>query len=1285
MNNNIKTRIGDALTALPNAEFTGAAKHLLGVLGYESERTLDISGSANDFLYQFPAPNENTQTEQAFRNNVQSVRILFQVTDTEIAAARSTDGFDAGNARSFLFVALELDGEIYTRGQYAQFTREINKRINAPTVALFKTVTDHLTLSFVHRREHKRDPHRDVLGHVSLIREIDPKNPHRAHLDILSDLSLPQRLQWMNTHDKPHNFDGLLAAWLNALDTEALNRRFYRDLFGWFERAVGEATFPADQAKALPLEEHIIRLITRLMFVWFIKEKNLIAENLFIENRIAKLLKNYDRDTGDSYYRAVLQNLFFATLNTEINRRGFSKGSNVTHRDFSRYRYENEIADPNQLLALFAQTPFINGGLFDCLDSEEAIRDGGYRIDCFTDNPAQRRGYAIPNRLFFDDDGLIPLFNRYKFTVEENTPVEQEVALDPELLGKVFENLLAAYNPETRDTARKQTGSYYTPRPVVDYMVDEALVAALAQACVPSDGDTGLWQDRLRYLLDYEAAFDDANELFEAEETEGIVRAISEIRVLDPAVGSGAFPMGMLHKMTMALRRLDPDNHRWATLQKKRARAKADAAFDTKDPRERDAELLAISDTFERYSGDFGRKLYLIQNSIFGVDIQTIATQIAKLRFFISLAIEQEPDATASNYGIKPLPNLETRFVAANTLIALKAANQLDLFRQQIEGLKTQLTENRERHFHATTRPKKLACRDEDTKLRRALAEELNAAGLPEDDANKITHWDPYDQNAKASWFDPEYMFGVADGFDVVIGNPPYIQLQKNRGELRRRYQNAGFTTFASTGDIYQLFYEKGCQLLTPQRGLIAYITSNSWLKAQYGRSTRRYFAEQHTPLQLLEMGKDVFENAIVDTNILIARSGKSDAICKAVDMDRLPDKAFPPEENLWGQLRPREERPWSALSAIEQSIMDKMEAIGTPLKEWNVSINYGIKTGYNDAFIIDNETKEALVAADPNSADIIKPVLRGRDIQRYQAQWAGLWLVYARKGVEIDRYPAVYSHLRQHQNALSKKAGANEWYELQASPSDRLDSLFKEEKLFWMDMSSKGRFAYSDSEMYCNDKGFVMAGKSLKYLCAVLNSTLITWLIKNTALTTGMGLTQWKKFAVERIPIPKISADRDDLIATIVDYIIYLKKQSSTDSLMVKYFEQIIDGLVYEIYLTDELHRADKYFFKPLRDEQLPSIEEITGDKMSALRAIFERLFDRKHPVRNPLFFFDSLEIIRTIEGKEELKVQHRPERDPLLALAGTLTCDVTDIGERHDEYIGQALLKEMRGVDNE
>ena len=270
--------------------------------------------------------------------------------------------------------------------------------------------------------------------------------------------------------------------------------------------------------------------------------------------------------------------------------------------------------------------------------------------------------------------GLITLFERYKFTVEENTPAEREVALDPELLGKVFENLLAAFNPETRENARKQSGSYYTPRTVVDYMVDEALVATLAQKAMPSDSDANSWNDRLRDLLDYDVA--DAETTFEDAEREAIVRAIADTKVLDPAVGSGAFPMGVLHKLTLALRRLDPENELWAELQREQARERAASAFDTDDQAARDAELEEISDTFQRYrESDFGRKLYLIQNGIYGVDIQPIATQIAKLRFFISLAIDQEPtDVADDNYGIKPLPNLETRFVAADSLLGIASA-----------------------------------------------------------------------------------------------------------------------------------------------------------------------------------------------------------------------------------------------------------------------------------------------------------------------------------------------------------------------------------------------------------------------------------------------------------------------------------------------------------------------------------------------------------------------------------------------------------------------------------
>ncbi len=849
-------------TGLPDDDFLRAAQRLLATLGYRSQRRLaGQSGAVDDFIAAFPAPNPGTDPEQTFRRNVQSVRLLFQLTDAEIAtAARNAlfgaDAFDRGNAGSFLFVAVELNGKSYPRGQYATFTREINKRFQSPTVVLFTGATGLLTLSFVHRRQHKRDENRDVLGSVSLIREIDPARPHRAHIDILDELSLPNRLQWMDAHGKPGNFDGLLAAWLDALDTEALNRRFYQDLFAWFNRAVSEAAFPTNQARTLSPEEHVIRLITRLLFVWFIKEKGLVVKDLFIEARIRPLLRDYDHAAGDSYYRAVLQNLFFATLNTEIGRRGFSKASHATHRDFSRYRYQGEMSDPEKLLALFRQTPFINGGLFDCLDSEAATRGGGYRIDCFTDNLNQRRGYSIPNRLFFDDGGLIPLFNRYKFTVEENTPIEQEVALDPELLGKVFENLLAAYNPETRETARKQTGSYYTPRAVVDYMVDEALVAALARTCQPTDGDGDFWQARLRYLLDYDDAFNDAEELFTTTERKAIVRAIAEIKVLDPAVGSGAFPMGILHKLTLALRRIDPDNTHWETLQKERATKKAGAAFDTQDQQEREAELKEISQTFEHYrDSDFGRKLYLIQNSIFGVDIQPVACQIAKLRFFISLAIEQEPTAAADNFGIKPLPNLETRFIAANTLLGLDKPKQMGLVEgnADIQQLEQQLNANREHHFHATTRPTKRRCREKDKELRDDLAAALQKANFPADAANKIARWNPYDQNAKANWFNAEYMYGVIDGFDVVIGNPPYVRADSGSQhlELRQRIEDSNqYETLWEKWDLYIPFIECSYKLLKPC-GFTTLIVSDAYCHAKYARKSQNWFLQNSRILRL--------------------------------------------------------------------------------------------------------------------------------------------------------------------------------------------------------------------------------------------------------------------------------------------------------------------------------------------------------------------------------------------------------------------------------------------------
>ena len=875
-----KSAIQSALSAIsPTCDFLEQSKALLATIGYRSERTLELSGTVDEFFGEFPPINPNTKTEQEFRNNAESAHIVFQYTKDEIEedpeqmTLLESQSFDKGNIKSFLFCAVELKDNTYSRTHYAEFTREINKRLFAPTVILFRA-GNRLTVAFADRRPDKTDADRDVLGQVTLIKDIRLHNPHRAHLDILSELSLAACVQWIEEKQKPKNFDGLLAAWLAKLDTEELNKQFYRRLFAWYEWAVKTAAFPTDENRVLKPEEHVIRLITRLLFIWFIKEKGLIVDALFNKAHIQDLLVEDDFDNGDSYYRAVLQNLFFATLNTEIDKRKFSKGNNSDHRNPSVYRYKDQMHDPDKLLEMFGKTPFINGGLFDCLDSFKAEKAGGYRIDCFSDK--QYHKLSIPNRLFFDaQHGLIPLLEHYKFTVEENTPIDQEVALDPELLGRVFENLLAAYNPETGATVRKQTGSYYTPRAIVDYMVEEALVATLSQKCNPTDGDAKLWGERLRYLLDYAQAFDDANEWFDDAEKDAVVRAISELKILDPAVGSGAFPMGMLHKLTLALRRLDPDNTRWEQLQKERAIQRAEIAFDTQDDPTRREELIDIDETFKRYrDSDFGRKLYLIQNSIFGVDIQPVACQIAKLRFFISLAIEQQPMQHAENFGIKPLPNLETRFLAANTLIGLTAQRMLTS--NTAQTLERELGNNRERHFHATTRQRKRECQREDKRLRAELASELESMGTPADDAEKIAQWDPYDQNATADWFDPEWMFGITEGFDVMIGNPPYVE---SRNSLLSDEQKVAYgkqvvsdwkDALPRGSDLLIYFYARSAKFLN-ETGNGCFITQNAWLNTDYGFKFQQFSINKFSFLKIIDSSSKFFaDSASQNINTII-------------------------------------------------------------------------------------------------------------------------------------------------------------------------------------------------------------------------------------------------------------------------------------------------------------------------------------------------------------------------------------------------------------------------------
>ncbi len=492
-----------------------------------------------------------------------------------------------------------------------------------------------------------------------------------------------------------------------GFSVEKVTKEFYADISNWFDWALQTVKYP-DGARVTEkgYEMSVIRLITRMIFIWFMRVKGFISKDLFDQDTIRFMIAEFDQPNSSSYYQAILQNLFFATLSTEVSKRELRSdpGFKNMQRDYGKagvFRFKSLFFDQATINRLFKDIPFLNGGLFTCLDvrkdPEKGINEEIF-IDGFSDNPKHQA--HVPNRLFFGDDtkidlnddygtkdktytvrGLIKTFERFNFTIDENTPDDQDVALDPELLGQVFENLLARINPETSVAARKETGSFYTPREIVDFMVDESLLAFFQSYLLRIMPETQQLEPRLRALLSYHSD----PPIFTEEETECLIEAIDQIRVLDPACGSGAFPMGMLNKLVYLLSQLDPSNERWKKIQFDKAIAAIENVSTKNNEQAKKERIKEIENAFDwRVDSDYGRKLYLIRNSIFGVDIQPMAVHIAKLRFFISLIVEQKKDGAkaADNFGILPLPNLETKFVSANSSCTFITSHPI-LFRSQ--------------------------------------------------------------------------------------------------------------------------------------------------------------------------------------------------------------------------------------------------------------------------------------------------------------------------------------------------------------------------------------------------------------------------------------------------------------------------------------------------------------------------------------------------------------------------------------------------------------------------
>lgn len=1323
-----KPEIAQSLGGFGAGNLADNAQNLFQTLGYQTDRAIRLASPTPDsFLSQF-ALEKPFNSKIARLSDWQFVDLLFQLTEDEIRGqTKNLSSFDTNQVddtqiESYLFFAIALSNNSYSRTQLAGITREINKLFPMPVMLVFQHGQT-LSISAVNRRLHKRDEFKDVLEKVTLIKDIDCNNPHRAHLERLFDLSLSQ----LYKNHKFKNFVELHRAWQKTLDSSELNKQFFQEISDWYFWARERVRFPDDA----PKDEggldsaSLIRLITRLIFVWFLKEKratdgqipnavSLVPEEFFQESALKELIP-FDDSGASTYYKAILQNLFFATLNQEMNAAEKPDSRKFGDEAIANvYRYKNLFKQPQQALELFDRVPFLNGGLFECLDRPDSNNPKKkiLLIDGFSDR--EDNALSVPNYLFFSEErtvdlsevygtkkkkrckvrGLISIFNRYKFTIAENTPLEEEIALDPELLGKVFENLLAVYNPETKVAARKQTGSFYTPRVVVDYMVDESLLAYFQEKVKPTVPPKGARGDRegedfegkLRLLLDYqepENPFAD-----DAIATELLIEAIDKLKVLDPAVGSGAFPMGMLQKLVFVLGKLDPNNERWKQQQKEReilpVLQDKQRAQNISYQQAREAAVAQLEERLAEIEADFAdnemdypRKLFLIENCIYGVDIQPIAVQIAKLRFFISLIVEQRVDDASPNRGILPLPNLETKFVAANTLVGVET--QFSLRSPEVIAREDELQEVRRKHVTVRTPKTKKKYRLRDAELRLEISQLLKATGLESATADTLARWDPYDQNAAASFFDPEWMFGVRDGFDICIGNPPYIKeyTQKSAFDCIR-----GGKYYQGKMDLWYAFASVGIDRLR-QNGLLCFIATNNWVTNAGASILREKIVEDTKIEQMLDFGSYmIFESADIQTAIVLAKKGnfnnyvidcrtikKSKAqledvidLLSKIDRDGNEIIKFDFQKKSWKgkTFNFNSNEVESILRVIKSKgnfYLDRQHEITTGIdvhqdflskkNQKKLGSSYGLGEGI---FNLSEPEKEKLNLSS-QELNLIKPFYTTNELGRYYGNPSNnLWIIYTtsefKNASSMNQYPNLKKHLDRFKSVITSD---NKPYGLHRA---RKEHFFLGEKIISLRKCKLPTFTYTDFDCYVSQTFFVIKTNRInqKYLTAIFNSSIIAFWLRHKGKMQG-DLFQIDKAPILEIPIPTATEAKQQAIATLVNYILYLSAEFkdipssgenlmavADDKLMLNYFEQIVDALVLELYLPEKLHQHDKHFIDHLSQEDLPDIDSIKGNKLEALRGIFQKLFNKKHPIRENLFFLDSVPVVRTIRGLKSI-----------------------------------------------
>lgn len=942
------------------------------------------------------------------------------------------------------------------------------------------------------------------------------------------------------------------------------------------------------------------KLLGQIVFLYFLQKKGWLGvpENgrwgkgsrRFLRQRFEQMAAK-----GGRYYGDFLQYLFYEALACE----------------------RKEQADPGYYPRFACRVPFLNGGLFE------------------PDYDWQKVAIDLPNRLFHDEEknkagdvgtGILDVFDRYNFTIKEDEPLDKEVAVDPEMLGKVFENMLEI-------TERKGKGAYYTPREIVHYMCQESLIHYLDHSL---NGYATAYRDfdstqtsflgnttrkgQLKLSEEYKgirvpredletlirkghlALENDQRVINKGKETDTyrfqlpesirthakeIDRALADIKACDPAIGSGAFPVGLLHEIVNARLALAPHSGN------------------------------AMS-TYEV-------KRHAIAESLYGVDTDTSAIDIARLRLWLSLIVDEQDYDT-----IQSLPNLDYKIVEGDSLVGFPEDWKSPAF-DRIEELKR-------RFFQETDQTKK-------AELKKQIDNEIQQRFK---DSKEVFGWQ--------IGFDFRLVFSEVwhekSGFDVVIGNPPYVQIQKFSGrEIQKDWEKQQYETFAKTGDIYCLFYEKGRRLLR-DHGVLTFITSNKWMRAKYGHKLRRFFSEKTQPLTLIDFSSfQVFATATVDTNVLIFRKTKRSGGVNACLIDNtftrtIPLDTFVAKNSI--QLKDLSDESWVINCQAEYEIKKQIEKVGTPLKNWNIAIYRGILTGFNEAFIIDGKKKDELIAQDPKSAEIIKPILRGRNIKRYRVEFADLWVINSHNGygnvpsIDLNEHPAIKAHLaelerQRAKGQLGEKAkkakGLFKRDDQGKTPYNLRNCAyleeFEKEKIVWGNLALSCQFALADVGLYINAPSPLIAGGD-KFLLALLNSTVADYYIRSLGVTRNGGYFEYKPMFVDKLPVPQIDTERKKPFQALADYVLMLTKKEQ--KLQSAYFEQVIDGLVYELYFQGEIKAAGKDIL-PHLGELTPLTDTMSEEeKLAVIRREFDRLYDPRHPLRNHVETLDSVEVVKII-----------------------------------------------------